>query len=109
MRSWPILILLLCAHCTPGEKLTILWAALQAAHDLGAGLLEASGALEVDPADLLASPCFTNFENCDHAGLKLHISNQTCPPNFPVTTMSRSPSPSRSTTGTFSPDPIPLS
>jgi hypothetical protein len=40
---------------------------------------------------------------------RILFSNHTGPPHLPVTTISRSPSPSKSTTGMFIPEPIPLS
>ncbi len=63
----------------PGEKLSVLWSALQTAHEMGVGLLEASGAIEPNASDLPASLCFTNFDNCDDAGLHLYVDSQSTP------------------------------
>ena len=56
---------------------------LQCAHDTGAGLLEAASAIEPNAADLSSSACFTNFDNCDQAGLHLYVSGQHVAPLTP--------------------------
>jgi hypothetical protein len=63
----------------PGEKLGVLWSALQTAHSMGVGLLEASGAIEPNASDLPASLSFTNFDNCDDAGLHIYVASQSAP------------------------------
>ena len=68
----------------PGDKLTVLWAALQYAHDNGAALLEAAGAIEPNPVDLTASTCFTKLENCDQAGLQIFAASQQVPASVPA-------------------------
>lgn len=63
----------------PDEKLTVLWTALQTAHEQGAGLLEAAGAIVPDAVDLRASTCFSRYGNCDPASL-LAFSTPAEPP-----------------------------
>jgi hypothetical protein len=61
-------------------------------------------------ADHSAPPALFVFSPTQRSSLCCWLalfSNHTGPPHFPVTTTSRSPSPSRSTTGMFIPDPIP--
>ncbi len=57
----------------PGEKLAVLWAALQTAHELGAGLLEVAGAIMPDSNDLMATTCFSRFDHCDPASLQSYL------------------------------------
>jgi|GEM_PF-3017775 len=67
----------------PDTKLEVLWAALLRANELGVGLLEAVGALEPDPSDLMATTCFTKFENCDSASLAHFVDQLSAPPPPP--------------------------
>ena len=62
-------------HEFPAEKLQILWAALNEAHQSGVGLLEASGVIEPDPTNIAQSLCRTNQTNCDPAGLRLLLAS----------------------------------
>ena len=57
-------------HEFPGEKLNVLWSALQTAHDMNAGLLEAAGVIEPNPTDLAASTCYSRFAHCDQTSLQ---------------------------------------
>lgn len=63
----------------PADKLQVLWAALTDAQQAGLGLLEASGVIEPNAADITQSACRTNQTNCDPAGLRLYLAETPVP------------------------------
>lgn len=68
----------------PGSKLTVLWSALQAAVDEGAGLVEAAGVLVPDRHDLSATTCLARYDQCDAASLHAYYAEPIPEPAAPA-------------------------